>query len=168
MQWAPSISHPTCFIQPLIHYFKTLCALFPLRPSASCLIPWMRLMPCWMRRRPELSASPDSVMLWDKRISLFTLSLTPAFKMLINLYFSSYWKLTSRRGVSKAQSMLQYFTRTLACAYSRTHRISEYTPFEVYMNAGGRHIHSRKLHLCLVPVLFSPKVMTDKNVFVLF
>ncbi len=101
--------------------------MFPLRPSASCLIHWMRLMPCWMRRRPEPSASPDSVMLWDKRISLFTLSLTSAFQMLlINLYFTSYWKLTSRRGISNAQSILQCFTRTLAYAYNRTHRISEW------------------------------------------
>ncbi len=121
------LRHPTSFIQPLIHYFKTFCALFPLRPSASCLIHWMRLMPCWMRRRPEPSASPDSVMLWDKRISLFTLSLTSAFQMLlINLYFTSYWKLTSRRGISNAQSILQCFTRTLAYAYNRTHRISEW------------------------------------------
>ncbi len=77
---------PPSFIQPLIPYFKTFCALFALRPSASCLIPWMRLMPCWMRRRPELSASPDSVMLWDKRISLFTLSLITVTKQSLLLF----------------------------------------------------------------------------------
>lgn len=72
-KWAPSNSDPTSFIRPLSHFFKTFCALFPLRPSASCLIHWTRLMPCWMRRRPEPSASPASVMLWDKRICSYML-----------------------------------------------------------------------------------------------